>query len=284
MSIRILLTIFAQEDLELEQLDVKTDFLHGELTEKIYMKPPEGYESMFKKDEVCLLNKSIYGLKQAPRQWNEKFDTYMGEIGFKRSEYDNYAYTKMLQDGSMIYQLIYVDDMLVAARNKEAIAQLKHELSLHFEIKDLGPAKRILGMEINKDRVPGALWLSQEGYLSRVLETYNMAEAKHAVTLLSAHFKLSAATEQNLIEDEKFMKSVPYSNAVGSIMYVMIGTRPDLAYLVGIVSLFMSKPIREHWQGVKWLLRHIKGSVQRVCATRKAQLQACWVLRLRFFC
>lgn len=66
VSIRILLTLVAQEDLELEQLDVKTAFLHGELTEKIYMTPPEGYDCVFKKDEVCLLNKSLYGLKQAP--------------------------------------------------------------------------------------------------------------------------------------------------------------------------------------------------------------------------
>lgn len=244
VSIRILLTIVAQEDLELEQLDVKTAFLHRELAEKIYMKPPEGYEHMFKEDKVCLLNKSLYGLKQSPRQWNAKFDAYMGEIGFIRSEYDHCAYTKTLQDGSMIYLLIYVDDMLVAAKNKEAIVQLKHDLSLRFEMKDLGPAKRILGMEITRDRTAGVLWLSQEGYLNRVLETYNMDDAKPTVTPLGAHFKLRAASEEKLIEEEEYMKTVPYSNAVGSIMYAMISTRPDLAYPVGIVSRFMSKPIK----------------------------------------
>ena len=74
VSIRIMLSMVAQEDMELEQLDVKTAFLHGELKEKIYMAPPEGFESMFQEDEVCLLNKSLCGLKQAPRQCNEKFD------------------------------------------------------------------------------------------------------------------------------------------------------------------------------------------------------------------
>ncbi|KAG7591060.1 Zinc finger CCHC-type superfamily [Arabidopsis thaliana x Arabidopsis arenosa] len=274
VSIRVLLTIVAQEDLELEQLDVKTAFLHGELKEKIYMTPPEGYESMFKKNEVCLLNKALYGLKQAPKQWNEKFDNFMKEIGFEKSNYDSCAYTKVLLDGSMMYLLIYVDDMLVASKNKEAIASLKTDLGKKFEMKDLGAAKKILGMEIVRNRAAGALWLSQEGYLNKILETYNMAEAKPTMTPLGAHFKFQAATEQKLIRDEDFMKSVPYSSAVGSIMYAMIGTRPDLAYPVGIISRFMSQPIKDHWLGVKWVLRYIKGTLKtRLCYKKSSNFR-----------
>ncbi|CAA7059582.1 unnamed protein product [Microthlaspi erraticum] len=274
VSIRILLTIVEQEDLELEKLDVKTAFLHGDLKEKIYMTPPEGYESLFKENEVCLLNKALYGLKQAPRQWNEKFDDYMSEIGFTRNDYDSCAYTKVLLDGTMMYLLLYVDDMLVAAKNMEAINQLKKELSLRFEMKDLGPEKRILGMEIIRDRASHALWLSQEGYLNRILETYNMTEAKHTVTPLGAHLRLRATTEKQLAEDEEYMKSVPYANVVGSIMYAMIGTRPDLAYPVGVISRFMSQPIRDHWLGVKWVLRYIKGSLTtRLCYKKSSDFK-----------
>lgn len=96
MSIRILQSLVVQEDLELEQLDVKTTFLHGELKEKIYMTPPKGYESKFQEDQVYLLNEALYGLKQAPRQWNEKFDDDMSEIGFFRSDYDNCALQRCL--------------------------------------------------------------------------------------------------------------------------------------------------------------------------------------------
>lgn len=270
VSIRILLSIVAQENLELEQLDVKTAFLHGELREKIYMSPPQGYESQFKDNEVCLLNKSLYGLKQAPRQWNEKFDNYMSEIGFVRGSYDNCAYTKVLPDGSRVYLLLYVDDMLVAAKSMEAIDELKKELSRRFEMKDLGAARKILGMEISRNRVTGELWLSQEGYLSRVLETYNMTEAKQTVTPLGAHLKMSAATESQVSNNEEYMKSIPYSNAVGSIMYAMVGTRPDLAYAVGIVSRYMSQPIRDHWLGVKWILRYIKGSLATKLCYKKS--------------
>jgi len=214
----------SQENLELEQLDVKKAFLHGELKEKINMMPPEGFESLFKENEVCLLNKSLYGVKQAPRQWNEKFDHYMTEIGFKRSDYDSCAYTKKLSDDSTMYLLLYVDDMLVVANNMQAIDALKKELSNKLEMKDLGAAKKILGIEIIRDREAGVLWLCQESYLNKVLKTFNMLEAKPALTLLGAHLKMKSATEEKLSEEEKYMKSVPYSSVVGSIMYAMIGT------------------------------------------------------------
>ena len=272
VSIRILLAIVAQEGYELEQLDVKTAFLHGELYEKIYMEVPEGYESQFESDQVGLLNKSLYGLKQSPRKWNQKFDSFMIEIGFVRSNRDSCVYTKSLDDGSMIYLLIYVDDMLVSAKDMKVISDLKLKLSEKFEMKDLGAAKKILGMEIIRDRERGTLQLSQEDYLEKVLEVYNMEQAKHVVTPLGGHLKFQAATEQQLLAEEEYMKSVPYSNAVGSIMYSMIGTRPDLAHPVGVISRYMSKPTKEHWLAVKWVLRYVKGTLKRkLCYSRGSE-------------
>ncbi|CAA7022682.1 unnamed protein product [Microthlaspi erraticum] len=159
--------------------------------------------------------------------------------------------------------------MLVAAKDKEVISELKQKLNEKFEMKDLGPAKKILGMEISRDREKGLLWISQEGYLCKVLELYKMEQAKQVVTPLGAHLKMCPATEKQLRDDADFMKSVPYSNAVGSLMYAMIGTRPDLSYPVGIISRFMSKPIKEHWLGVKWVLRYIKGTLKNKLCYRK---------------
>jgi len=269
VSIRILLAIVAEEDYELEQLDVKITFLHGELEEKIYMEAPKGFEDQFKSDQVCLLNKSLYGLKQSPKRWNQKFDSYMLEIGFEKSPRDSCAYIKSLEDGSKIYLLIYVDDMLVATKDMKVISELKQKLSERFEMKDLGAAKKILGMEITRERSKGTLTLSQEDYLNKVLELYKMEQCKPVMTRLGVHLKMQAASEQQLLDDEEYMKSVPYSNAVGSIMYSMIGTRPDLAYPVGIISRFMSLPIKEHWLGVKWVLRYIRGTLKmKLCYKR----------------
>ncbi|KAG8490975.1 hypothetical protein CXB51_014094 [Gossypium anomalum] len=120
-SIQALLGIVAMHDLELEQLDVKTAFLHGELEEDIYMQQPEGFIVSEKEDYVFLLRKSLYGLKQSPRQWYKRFDSFMTSHDFKRSSLDSCVYFKKNSDGSFVYLLLYVDDILIAAKDKGEI-------------------------------------------------------------------------------------------------------------------------------------------------------------------
>uniref|UniRef100_A0ACD5XBE3 Uncharacterized protein n=1 Tax=Avena sativa TaxID=4498 RepID=A0ACD5XBE3_AVESA len=176
-SIRTFFSIVAMHDLELEQLDVKTAFLHGELDEEIYMDQPEGFIVPGKEDFVCKLKKSLYGLKQSPRKWYKRFDSFMISYGFERSKYDSCVYIKFV-DGSPIYLLLYVDDMLIAAKGMKEITTLKAHLSSEFEMKDLGAAKKILGMEITRDRKSGLLFLSQQSYIKKVLHRFNMDGAK----------------------------------------------------------------------------------------------------------
>lgn len=166
-STRVLLAMVALFDLELEQLDVKTTFLHGELEEQIYMQQPQGFVVEGKEVHVCLLKKSLYGLKQSPREWYKRFDTFMPSHGSSRSDYDSCVYHKKIPDGSFVYLLLYVDDMLIAARSMSEINKLKTQLSGEFEMKDLGAAKKILGMEIHKDRQAGKLYLSQKKYIEK---------------------------------------------------------------------------------------------------------------------
>jgi len=127
-SIRTILSLMAVEDLHLEQLDVKTTFLHGDLEEEIYMQQPQGYEVKGKEKLVCRLKKSLYGLKQAPRQWYLKFDKFMSEQGYTRCHSDHCVYLKKQNDGSYIILLLYVDDMLVARSNMQEINVLKKKI------------------------------------------------------------------------------------------------------------------------------------------------------------
>lgn len=161
-----------------------------------------------------------------------------------------------------------MDDILIASVNKVEVQKLKKVLSDEFDMKDLGDAKKILGMEITRDRANRKLNVSQEGYLWRVLDKFNMDQCKAVATPLGAHFVLKTATDVELRDQEECMRKIPYQNAVGSIMYSMVGTRPDLAHVVGVISRFMSRPIKDHWQAVKWALRYIKGSVD-VCLNYK---------------
>jgi len=178
-------------DLELKQLDVKTTFLHGNLEEEIYIQQPEGFVVPGKEDHVCRLKKCLYGLKQSPRQWYKKFDSFMVGHGYSKSSYDNCVYFQKTSDWSFIYLLLYVDDMLIVARDKSLVNKLKVQLSSEFDMKDLGPAKKILRMEINKDRQAGKLFLSQKKYVFKMLDKFEMRDCKVVSTPIVAHFKLS---------------------------------------------------------------------------------------------
>ena len=150
-SIRTVLGLAASLDLELEQLDVKTAFLHGDLHEEIYMEQPEGFEEKGRENLVCKLKKSIYGLKKAPRQWYRKFDSFMTSNGYKRTSADPCVYFKRFPGDKFIILLLYVDDMLIVGQDSKIISNLNKNFFSSFDIKDLGPAKQILSMEIARE-------------------------------------------------------------------------------------------------------------------------------------
>ncbi|KAL3830794.1 hypothetical protein ACJIZ3_019596 [Penstemon smallii] len=258
-TIRTVLSIVAIENLYLEQLDVKTAFLHGDLDEEIYMCQPEGFSETEKENMVCRLKKSLYGLKQAPRQWYKKFDNFMHKEGFQKCNADHCCYFKRY-NSSYIILLLYVDDMLVAGSDMNEIKNLKKQLSKEFDMKDLGPAKKILGMQITRDKQKEVLQLSQAEYISRILQRFKMGSSKPVNTPLASHFRLSKSQSPQTDEERDLMAKVPYASAIGSLMYAMVCTRPDIGYAVGAVSRFMSNPGKVHWEAVKWILRYLLGT------------------------
>ncbi|KAH9663295.1 hypothetical protein KPL70_019630 [Citrus sinensis] len=259
-TVRIVLAMCATFDLHLEQLDVKTAFLHGELKEEIYMLQPEGFAEKGKENLVCRLNKSLYGLKQAPRCWYKRFDSFIMSLGYNRLSSDHCTYYKRFEDNDFIILLLYVDDMLVAGPNKDRIQELKAQLGRKFEMKDLGPANKILGMQIHRDRNNRKIWLSQKNYLKKILRRFNMQDCKSISTPLPVNFKLSSSMCPSNEAERKEMSRVPYASAVGSLMFAMICTRPDIAQAVGAVSRYMANPGGEHWITVKRILRYIRGT------------------------
>ncbi|KAE8715084.1 1-phosphatidylinositol-3-phosphate 5-kinase FAB1B [Hibiscus syriacus] len=249
-TVRVVLAMCAILNLHLEQLDVKTIFLHGNLEEEIYMLQPEGFEEKEKKNLVCRLNKSLYGLKQAPRCWYKRFDSFIMCLGYNRLNADPCAYFKRFGDNDFVILLLYVDDMLVAGPNKDHIEELKAQLAREFEMKDLGSANKILGMQIHRDRSNRKIWLSQKNYLKKILSRFSMQDCKPISTPLPINFKLSSSMSPSSEEERMEMSRVPYASAVGSLMFAMICTRPDIAQAVGVVSRYMANPGKEHWNTI----------------------------------
>nr|GEW04163.1 putative polyprotein [Tanacetum cinerariifolium] len=245
------------KDFELEQLDVKMAFLHGNLEEVIYMRQPPRYEQGSK---VCLLKKSLYGLKQSPRQWYRRFDEYMLSNGFKRSSYDICVYYRSYAPGEYIYLLLYVDEMLIACKSMDEIGSTKSLLKREFDVKDLEEAKKILGMEIVRDRSRKIRRVSQSGYISKILDYFRIDNKKSVQMPLGGHFKLSLKDCSIRDCDVERMSKVPYANAVGSLMYLMVCTRLDIVYAVSIVSRYLANPGKNHWEAVKWILKYLRGT------------------------
>ncbi len=255
-SIRCVIAIATQEDMELHQMDVDTAFLNGDIEEDIYMDQPTDYVESSGSNMVCKLQRSLYGLKQAPRVWNNVIDKFLKQSGYVQSQADVCIYVKD-KGGEKTIIALYVDDLLIACSNDDSLQQVKKELANRFNMKDLGPAKFILGLEITRDRRNKTTYLSQEKYITDILNRFNMKDAKPMDTPQAVGEVLSKDDPTTKSED---MKAVPYRNAVGSIMYAMIGTRPDIAVATSTVSRFLSEPGLTHWKAVKRILRYLKGT------------------------
>ena len=131
-------------------------------------------------------------------------------------------------------------------------------------MKDIGVAKQILSIRFIRDRKEKKLWLSQEHYIKRVLQRFHMEKAKVVSTTLATHFKLSSKQSPSNEDEKLYMQRVPYAFAMGSLMYAMVCTRPDIAHAVGTVSRFLSNLGREHWNAIKWILRYLRGTVNMI--------------------
>lgn len=155
------------------------------------MDQPEGFIEKGTEDIICLLKRSLYGLKKSPRQWYLRFDEFMISHGYYKSQYDSCVYFKVLTSENRIYLILYIDDILIACKDREEIEILKMKLSFAFEMKDLGAATRILRMQIVRDINLKTLFLSQSMYVKTVFNRFEMSSAKPVLVPLSAHFRLS---------------------------------------------------------------------------------------------
>ncbi|GKA61120.1 retrovirus-related pol polyprotein from transposon TNT 1-94 [Tanacetum coccineum] len=209
---------------------------------------------------VCRLNKSLYGLKQAPRCWYKRVDSFIRSLKYNILHADPCAYFKRFGNNDFIILLLYVDDMLVAGPNKDRINKLKAQLAREFEMKDLGPANKILGMQIHQDKVSRKIWLLQKSYVKKILQRFNMQDCKLILTSFPTDVKLSSKMSPSNEKERMEMSRVPYALAVGSLMFAIICTRPDITHAVGVVSRYMAEPGRGHWEAVKRIFRYIKGS------------------------
>lgn len=255
-SIRMLLAIAAHYDYEIWQMDVKTAFLNGNLLEDVYMIQPEGFTSV-DKTKVCKLQRSIYGLKQASRSWNIRFDESIKKFDFSQNPDEPCVYKKV-SGSAVVFLVLYVDDILLIGNDISVLQSVKIWLSKTFSMKDLGEATYILGIRIYRDRSKRLLGLSQSTYIDRVLKRFSMSESKKGYLPIRHGIHLSKSMCPRTEDERICMSKIPYASAIGSIMYAMLCTRPDVSYALSVTSRYQSDPGMDHWAAVKTILKYLR--------------------------
>ncbi|GFX97551.1 retrovirus-related Pol polyprotein from transposon TNT 1-94 [Trichonephila clavipes] len=245
-TIRIVLSIAAARKLKLGQFDVKTAFLYGDLSEDIYMAQPEGFSDS--SGQVCKLLKSIYGLKQAPRCWNKRFKSYAENSGLKQSNCDPCLF---FNDEKSMYLIVYVDDGIIVADEEQTGNLFLKKLESEFSVV-IGEANYFLGMQIEHLEC-GKIFIHQEAYCRKILSRFDMINSNHVSTPIE---KGAISTDDSV----SLSADVPYREAVGSLMFLDIVTRPDIAYAVGVLYQVFDKPQQIHWTMVKRILRYLNGT------------------------
>ena len=258
-TIRAVLTMAAQCNWEIHQVDIKSAYLHVEIKEDIYMRAPPGYLKPGDEGKVLKLLRSLYGLKQAGFEWSEELAKVFVELGFTHSQIDQAVYFKKSQDEHMVIT-VSIDDMAVTSRYLTHVERFKDDLRKHFEISDLGELTWLLGLKVERDRAAQTITLTQKAYIETILERFCLVEAKAATTPMDPGAILSIEQSPATHAECERMQDVPYQRGIGSLMYAATSTRPDISFLVATLSQFMWNPGSAHWEAAKRVMHYLKGT------------------------
>ena len=258
-SLRIIFAIAAQQHLILHTMDADTAFLNAPIDEDIFIKPPAGIE--LPPGKTCFkLLKALYGLKQSPRQWNTHLNGHIEKLGFTKMISDTCVYLKRFEQGICILA-IYVDDLVIAASSLTIINDVKNMFKSIYQIKDLGQINTILGCRVQQNTELSTITMDQSFYVKNILKTFFPQGLNSTETPMASTTILINSDSPSTVEEKEQMLKFPYRQAVGSLLWLAGGTRPDISYSVSQVARFSANPGINHWKAVVKIFRYLQGSI-----------------------
>jgi hypothetical protein len=234
------------------QLDVKSAFLHGELTETVYVEQPLGYVIKGKEEQVYKLHKALYGLKQAPRAWYSKIEKYFIKEGFVKCPHEATLFVKNDDRQNWLIISLYVDDLIFTGNNSILFQKFKSSMMKTFDMTDLGKMRYFLGIEVTQN--DHGIFICQGKYAKEILERFNMDKSNSVCSPIVTGTKLSKNDKSDEVDSTQFKQMV------GSLMY-LTATRPDLMFAVNLIARFMEHPIETHLMAAKRIMRYIRGTI-----------------------
>ena len=264
-TFRYLISLAIDEKLGMCLMDVVTAYLYGPLDRDIYMKIPEGLKLLATHNSgprelySIKLCRSLYGLKQSGRMWYNRLSEYLLRKGYKNDPFCPCVFIK--RSGSeFVIIAVYVDDLnIIGTTNElsEAVGNLKKE----FKMKNLGKTKLCLGLQI--EHLENGIFVHQSAYISKVWKRFYMDNAHPLSTpIVVRSLDVNKDPFRPRMDDEELLgPEVPYLSAIGALMYLASHTRPDISFSVNLLARYSSCPTRRHWNGVKHILRYLRGTM-----------------------
>ena len=254
-TVRTLLQRTVQQGMIVHQMDVKTAYLNAPIDCEIYIKQPEGFEQVGENGETLewKLKKSLYGLKQSGRNWNNLLHDFLIHEKFIQSRADPCLYVRKIDDNRCVIVIVWVDDIIIAASDLDLLQIVKASLGNRFKMSDLGELKWFLGAEYKRSK--NSIKTNQTRYIQKILSRFKMSDCKPKPTPCVLGIEKVSNIKSPKLSDPRI-----YREIVGSLIYVMTGTRPDLCYIVTKLSQKMFKPTVADLGTAKHVLRCLKGT------------------------
>lgn len=250
-TLRIIYSLLAVKKWDGRQVDFKTAFLNGRLDESIYMEQPPGFEDPIHPDYVCKLQRSLYGLKQSPRQWNKELHDALISLGLSHSKYDPTLYFRTRNNQLIGAISTHVDDLSVVGE-PTFVSDIISELGKRFTIGADEELHHFLSMEISRDIDNHFIFLSQSHYISDVNGRFRNGNHVPCRTPTDSSFKdLSPRLPHEASSPG------PYSQLIGSLLWISQCTRPDIAFPVNRLSQFLRDPSESHWNAAVRVLDYV---------------------------
>ncbi|CAI7930406.1 unnamed protein product [Closterium sp. NIES-54] len=250
----VLLHVAAQREYDLHSLDFSTTFLQGSLYEEICLHLPPGFTGSFPEGAQWSLWRPVYGLRQAPHEWHDTLRTTLAALGFAPSTADPSLFLRTDPSLPPFHILVYINDLVFAIADTEALALVKAELQKRHTCIDLGELRSYLGLQITRDRVARTISLSQSHMVQQVLQRFRFQFSLPQSTPLPTDHLLSTPPL-----DESVELSGPYPEPVGCLMYRMTCTQPDLAYPLSILARYVAtgRHLTEYYWAAMRVLRYL---------------------------
>ncbi|GAU22710.1 hypothetical protein TSUD_138340 [Trifolium subterraneum] len=251
-TIRVILALAAKENWKVFQLHVKSAFLHGELTEDIYVEQALGYPKGNENNVYKLKKKTLYGLKQAPRAWYSKIETYFTLEQFEKCSHEHTLFVKYGSNSKILIVSLYVDDLICTGNDVHMIYGFKESMKKLLAMTDLGSMKYFLGVEVIQSN--SGIFIHQHKYATEILKRFGMENCNKVCSPIVPGCKLVKDENGNATDARKFKQMV------GCLMY-LLATGPDLACSICLVARFMDRPTEMHIAAIKRIMRYLKGTL-----------------------